>query len=141
MSEHKDSAASKKVTEFTIDRSKWCRGQGSTISKLLNAETGKMCCLGFYACVIGFKPEEIAGIGSPDVGPPEFIKAWREKESANWLFKSDSSFGVSDERSLACSDLMLDNDSTSYTSEAIREEDIARTFAQNGVIVKFVDKA
>jgi len=122
-----------KVTEFTIDRSKWGRGFWFwTASKLLNSETGKMCCLGFFGLACGLTPEQIKGESAPDRGLEKHRQAWRDREAASWLFNENG-------RSADCSDLMTYNDLLNYKSEAIREDDIARTFAKNGVTVTFID--
>lgn len=54
----------KKATEFTVERSKWLRGEGHQESALLRESDGKMCCMGFYALACGAKSEEIVNCGA-----------------------------------------------------------------------------
>lgn len=43
----------------TIDRTKWCRGQGSDYSRLLIEYSKKMCCIGFVAKASGVREDEM----------------------------------------------------------------------------------
>lgn len=56
---------------LTIDRSKWIRGKGSSLSRLYIPITGQMCCLGFWALDNGFTLEQISGQAVPDMVDPE----------------------------------------------------------------------
>ena len=136
-----ESKQQQKVTEFTIDRSKWLRGQGSEKSRLLRPSDGKMCCLGFYALACGLKPEEIEERDTPkNAGAP-----YQNCKQAAWLFHHclDPLSKVSKvtECSGDCYDLMSANDdkaNENFTEEE-REKAIVSTFAANGVTVKFID--
>lgn len=62
--------------KFTIDRTRWLRGEGSDVSKLLRPSDGKMCCVGFFCLAQGLsedtindKPTYYAVIGSIENDP------------------------------------------------------------------------
>jgi hypothetical protein len=61
--------------EFTVDRTRWLRGEGSERSSLFRPEDGKMCCLGFACLAAGHTEEDIADVSSPNgiaMKPPAF---------------------------------------------------------------------
>lgn len=108
--------------KFTIERSKWLRGQGSTVSALL-CDNGKMCCLGFYALSHGSTSESILNVKSPE---QSLSKDWAEK-----LVRGDFNNSV-------CELLMTTNDRIDV-DDAAREASLTELFASIGVEVEFVD--
>lgn len=134
----------KEIKSFTIDRSKWYRGNHADCSKLLithddicqekgcqepshkNAETmGKMCCLGIYLLACGVPKKLLANVGSPDYIPRNF----EDGAVPEWL--------VADENpTILCDHLMTTNDSIDL-SEDVREASIKEDFATVGIKVRF----
>jgi hypothetical protein len=54
---------SKKRFKFTVERSKWLRGNPQT-SVLLDGDTGKMCCVGFLSRACGLEKRTISEQGT-----------------------------------------------------------------------------
>lgn len=115
------------VKEFTIDRSKWLRGEGSADSFLVRASDGKMCCLGFYGKACGILKKEMRGMQEPDEVGQKF------EDAAPWLFD-----GVSGPSGV-CATLMRENDTVGGVGRD-RERKVKELFAEHGVKVKFVGK-
>lgn len=116
--------------ELIIKRSKWLRGEGGENSFLLRESDGKMCCLGFYGKVIGISAYRLKGYRSPTDNKASYLEF---KKRAPWLLHDRLHLT----QSTACISLILNNDSK--VLDANREELIALIFAENNVIVKFVD--
>ena len=60
--------------DLVIQRSKWLCGDYEN-SMLYRPKDGKMCCLGFLACTVGYSIESIDGHGTPaevDIGEDYF---------------------------------------------------------------------
>lgn len=108
---------------FTVDRSKWFRGQGWAKSQLLR-EDGTMCCLGFYAKACGARDWQIVGVG----GPSRAHGFWPD-----WMF--NGSLRVPD-----VMEMMSVNDER-MASDSERELALTQLFAAHGVDVTFVDGA
>jgi hypothetical protein len=121
--------------KFTIDRSKWLRGEGQENSYLLRERDGKMCCLGMFGLACGLETEQIKEIAAPCLVPTDGGPAasfWVKKNAAaSFLFDEE------DENSRACGELMSINDALEIDREA-REEKIVEIFAKNGITVEFV---
>jgi len=109
----------KDVSEFTVDRNTWDRGRGTSF--LLNPNTEKMCCLGFYARACRLKNKEIEFHGSP----------WM-------LYKKWKTFLINDDwdNSKVCKKLMKVNDDECMSADR-REKQLKKIFKANGVKVKF----
>jgi hypothetical protein len=116
------------VKSFTVDRSKWIRGQGNEKSYLL-LEDGSMCCLGFYGEACGVdrhrlldrtSPSNILTIGSP---PWDTILIHVHPQG-----RVDTA---------PCIDLMTINDDTSI-SDDVRELRLTEIFKQIGIEVVFI---
>lgn len=120
---------------FTIDRSKWLRGEGDGDSALLRPRDGKMCCLGFYLESCGLTPAQLEGRDAPS----EVVNA---PESAEWLYDSAGALRLQHKRvqSDVCMQLMDINDSESEDAED-REAFITKAFAEQGIKVTFVNGA
>ena len=115
------------VTEFTIDRNTWLRGEGSVGSYLKRECDGKQCCLGFYALACGYSEGAILnGHTIEDLGP--------FAEQTVWLCAQP----VEDENLDIADGLMSVNDeiNSDYT---YREEFITKTFAKQGIAVTFIN--
>lgn len=112
-----------KCDEFTIDRAWWLRGTGHGI--LLQPFTGKMCCLGFYSLACGVKPDDIAGLGTPqELSHESTIRGILEEDEGS----------VRDTKT--CDDLVTANDITGL-DDGRREATITELFAKIGVQVNF----
>lgn len=116
--------------KFTIDRTKWIRGEGYNESYLLRLSDSKMCCLGFFSLACGLTPEEIYG----KRGISLVMKEFREKYP-EWVFPvRNNQFVVS----IDAGALEATNDSK-YTSEGEREEFIRAAFSKHGIEVEFIN--
>lgn len=116
----------RKVTEFTIKRSKWDTGNGE--ARLLG-ENLKMCCLGFYMKEFGYTDNEILFIGHPSSLPL----------SPSWLQKSAQHLPSVGVKNSNLEDYIVRlNDTPNLTKEE-REEKIAEIFKIYGITVNFVD--
>lgn len=113
--------------KFVISRSKWLRG--SKKNSVLLDNTGKMCCLGFYATSLGVSEADIAGKATPEsaytVEWPEWVRTYA-CSSDRRSFDSDSILEIIDT-----------NDSPDLT-DSQRERRLTRHFARQGIKVRFV---
>jgi hypothetical protein len=121
--------------KFTIDRTKWLRGEGVEKSYLLRECDGKMCCLGQFAIFCGLDPERITNVDSPDMVPVSHDESaavvWEtHNRAAGFLFRDNY------DTSSVCSDLMEANDEIS-TDDLDREREIIKLFAKGGIEVEF----
>ena len=110
--------------KFTVDRSKWFRGQGERNSRLLT-DSGKMCCLGFYSQACGITDDEMRCISSPG--------SLNRRPSGFECLVTGSKVNTD-----ICIGLMMTNDDVSIGDRA-REERLTRLLAAIGVEVEFVD--
>lgn len=108
------------VKKLVIDRSRWLRGERHQPSKLLRAKDGKMCCLGFFGVACGVPQELLLEYAGP--------------------YSSSKDGGIWPEwcSSGRCGRLYGPNDRKDL-SDAARESEIARIFAEHGVEVVFTD--
>lgn len=127
------------ITEFTIDRKTWYRGQGGERSRLLRQD-GQKCCLGFFGEACGLSKPRIRGqmyLMSPLMkgskkGPLPIIDA----PELQWLFLliAENKLSTNNE----AGELARINDSVA-TSEKNREDYIVKTFANHGITVHFIN--
>lgn len=133
--------------KLVILRDKWLRGN-SQLSKLLDPNNGKMCCLGFYGLACGYTAQEIEDFPHPsDVAGLQFLAHKRSSLWPEWGVQKNTKtvhvdIGEWEERTefTECDDfdkLMLVNDEEDI-SEAEREMKIAEIFGRHGVLVEFV---
>lgn len=115
------------VKEFTVQRSKWLRGN-MNISRLLNNK-GKMCCLGFYSKACGIQNEDIKNISAPEDISNNVSKNWKTR-----LLKFNNRVNTA-----KCFKLMQINDSSSINDEE-RERRLTKQFKILGIKVNFVGK-
>lgn len=98
---------------FTIKRSKWLRGEGFALSRLLRRSDNKMCCLGQIACAVGYSSSEIIECDAP------YNIAWKEMMSKSNSFSHKRSIG----RMMQCND----NPSTSDKEKEARLKKLAKS--------------
>lgn len=110
------------MATYTVKRSEWFRGHGSSESKLLRAD-GKRCCIGFVGAQLGIQDENL--LGTPDVCSIN-SDTWPD-----WMRQCRSS---NDPISVAyyINDLEL-------LPDADRERQLADLFARQGDTLLFVD--
>ena len=131
----------KEMEHLVIDRRFWDRGRsnksGDNIPPTCLIGTEGMCCLGYYGILKGISPEQMLGVGDPE------IFAYREGPFKKDFFggvlhyTGDSSFAIT----VVGDDLVTDNDknlSDGFT-EFDREESIANLFLKIGVEVEFIN--
>lgn len=110
--------------EFTVDRSKWLRGEGSTRSYLLRDDQ-KMCCLGFRALACGHTADELLGVKTPNDITNRLAAHWANYLDGKW------SSGLSRAA-------MVTNDDE-WILDKNREATLVKQFAELGDTVTFVD--
>ena len=112
--------------KLIIDRTKWLRGEGASVSYLLREQDQKMCCLGFYSIGCGLKPSEIKNVQAPEF-----------RSEYEWLFEL---FDLRiEDFSQDCYLLMKTNDQDCGIDEEARERIITEVFAKHGVEVEFIN--
>ena len=124
--------------KFTVKRSLWLRGEGSTHhngSFLLRKVDGKMCCLGFLGLACGYTQDQISGITSPaglaangigDAMYPSKLQSYKpgRRLGHGYSPEADELMGINDDVT------MKDHD---------REARLTERFKMIGVEVEFVD--
>ena len=110
---------------LTIQRSKWLRGEGSSVSVLLRSHDGKMCCLGFLALAIGIPQDKIVDIGSPSRTHADYIHMWPSRLLNNKLGDVEQ--------------IIVINDTMSGYDSKRREEELKPLFYKLGVTLTFED--
>lgn len=122
--------------KLVIDRKFWQNGsinEGETL--LLNSDTGRMCCLGFYGIACGISRAEIADTPSP--ASLARRKGWTRPDEAPEAFRFLVEWSRLEDAGEADS-LMRFNDAA-FRNEKERESKIAEIFARNGVEVEFIN--
>lgn len=127
--------------KLVIDRRIWLRGEPEVVggkwedaSQLHRAKDEKMCCVGIYLHACGMSIEALSGHGEAesvltnDVSNEFYDEEKTFIEEACWLIA---------DRSDPASKLYATNDDSTLP-EDVREQIIAKTFAQYGVDVEFV---
>ena len=135
----------KKMEHLVIDRRFWDRGRsnkaGDDIPPTCLIGPEGMCCLGFYGILKGIKPEQMLGIGDPEMFANDenyFNNPFKEDFFGGILHRLD---GVSFAITVVGADLVNDNyrnPSNGFT-EIDREESIANLFLKIGVEVEFIN--
>jgi hypothetical protein len=126
-----------KVTEFTVKRSEWLRGEGPSPSFLLRNRDKKMCCLGFFCLAAGCSLNDLA-----NTQVPSELEGECKANIAEQLLLQGLDLHLP-----VVNDLMTANDRSTEIhgldidihSEEEREQVIAKLFAQMEVKVNFVD--
>lgn len=127
--------------KLVIDRSKWLTGYvlansaeiGS--STLLDEPSGMMCCLGFAARKVGFKPQEIVNVAMPDSINNDRIETMSQR--AFDFCSYDNKYPEGDVPGF--NDIAELNDDSSLTNRQ-REKAIASSLAKHGFNVTFIGK-
>jgi hypothetical protein len=129
------------MKKFTIDRTRWYRGQGPDESALRRKQDGCMCCLGLYLEACGVDPE-----GLTEKKYPSGVTALIPEE-AQWLLakgarpakvaalKADDP-GLAD---YSATTLLATTNDDRKLSERVRENEVCALFAANGIEVSFTD--
>lgn len=116
-----DSTPLKTITELTIKRSTWLRGEGNTLSALLRGKDGKMCCLGSFCLAAGLKESDIINVQQPsdvnrrveqllippDIGDVEGYYKCHNKGASNLMNVNDDEGMDEPEREASITELML----------------------------------
>ena len=113
------------INKLVVSRKRWLRGEGSDKSMLLRPLDDKMCCLGFLACQVGAREEDIRDKTEPE---SPFSSGW---EWPSWMFDSSKPLVGLRYR------LMTINDDASLSEEQ-RESILKEEFAKVGVEVEFI---
>lgn len=125
--------------ELIIDRDKWARGEyvnskGAASTRLLDSD-GKMCCLGFYALVCGFKENEIENEGEPGDVPSD---KW--PESCLFSEGGNDDGGLSWSQTFWTREAIAINDNP-VLDEDEREQELKEHFAKVDVELEFTGGA
>jgi hypothetical protein len=118
------------VTELTIPRSTWLRGEGAERSALLRPDDGRMCCLGLYLQACGIPRPVLTGRATA------IALVDRGYKVPYWLYQGtpgENAFM----NSRAAAALMGINDWSKGTEEH-REAEVKRMFKEQGITVTFV---
>lgn len=118
--------------ELVIDRNQWDRG--SSESKLLRADNGKMCCLGFCAIALGYTKGQILQLGSPaqlNIPAPSLTYKMINAKLVECIPSGHTNTD-------ACEHLMVLNDAWDMNEEH-REKALINEFKQIGIEVKFIN--
>ncbi len=111
---------------FTVDRSRWLRGETARNSFLQRESDGKRCCLGFLALAAGVPEDAIIGKGGPCT-----LDLPQHKDQVADLFRTP-------ERYDSLGELMTVNDREDI-SDTQREAELTTLFQSAEIEVTFVD--
>ena len=111
------------MATYTVKRSEWFRGQGSSESRLLREDDNKRCCIGFVGAQLGIPDEnllDISDVFSIDSDTwPDWMRQYRSSNDP-----INIAYGINDQ------ELLPDTD---------RERRLADLFAEHGDTLLFVD--
>lgn len=111
--------------KFTIQRSRWYRGDGGMDSKLVRGD-GTMCCLGFLGEACGLPTEVMRDLSTPDAMSKEYRVLWPS--------------GILDTHgidTLTTHKLVTANDARGMP-DGVREEELTALFKTIHIDVEFV---
>jgi hypothetical protein len=117
---------STKGKTFTVQRSKWLRGEGEDASMLLRND-GKMCCLGQVCQQLGFSNEQMLTQENPS-----HLKSQIEGLTEACTYRE----GVTD--SYHCREMMQVNDDT-LSEDKDREQALCDLATEAGFSLQFID--
>ena len=120
-----------KLTEFTVDRATWLRGEGAAKSRLVRRQDDKQCCLGFLCRAAGLPKKALLSQAAPEDLAPEL----KERLPA-FLFEKLEKSPSALRNSGAAANMMRVNDSGELTEEE-RELKLTRLFERQGIKVTF----
>ena len=128
--------------KFTVKRSRWLRG-GLPDESALRVKGGKMCCVGFYALELGYKPKDILDVSILANLPGESEKF--PKKSRHPKRVMDSIYECNDSEIIGRlskeeeEEVYDGNGTAKKLMDERREEKLTKLFQKIGVTVKFVD--
>lgn len=124
------------VKSFTIDRSRWLRGDINTST--LRNDNNCRCCLGFYLGACGVDDEHLTDVPFP--ADASLLAGGLPKE-ASWLVTNQGRDTLTDASTVDSRLCKAITDANDYAtnSPSAREAEIARLFAEQGIEVTFVD--
>lgn len=108
------------MIKVVVDRKKWLRGKGDLNSALL-LKNGKMCCIGFLARVLNYKPKGIRGICILEDTAP--VLAEQQKFIDENMDALSDAYGINDDMDI---------------TDTVREKELRRIGKEMGV--RFVFK-
>lgn len=121
-----------KVIAFDIKRGFWGNGKNRQGGYLLS-NSGAMCCLGFYSLACGLKSDDILDACMPE----DVTRSNRQLKEMAWLNEiANKKTKFNFANTLA---RVNDEQSGKYKTEKAKEKRITKLFADNGIIVTFVD--
>lgn len=123
------------VEEFVINRDDWARGRQS----LLLGVDGKMCCLGFFSLACGLVEDDIRELDGPADAADSMKIAEILNNEAPWLLNTYEWEDDSMVENGQDTQYLMEINDDSATDDECKEEEIVRTFAENGVKVTFVE--
>ena len=131
----------KKMENLVIDRDFWDRGRsnkaGDDIPPTCLIGPEGMCCLGFYGILKGISPEQMLGVGDPEMLNHEndLNNPFKEDFFGGVLhFKDDGSFAIT-----VVGDSLVNDNDNKHLAEFSREQSIANLFLKIGVEVEFIN--
>ncbi len=124
----------KKVTTFTIQRSRWARGKPKSTSPadinfLYRDNDQKMCCLGFYGEACGLSTDSMLGVAYPSN-----CKVIDMYEAAGGAWLNDT-----EGRNCTLQETIARLNDSDDRTDAQREAAISAIFAEQGITVTFED--
>lgn len=115
--------------KYIIDRTRWLRGEGGMVSRLLRYKDGKMCCLGQIATQCGIPTHLIESACTPSESTQLRLSPWPA-----WML--DPELGRSE--TTDCRKAMDVNDDKE-TTDAVKEDALAAIFAKHGDELEFIN--
>lgn len=132
------------IKSFTVQRGKWDRGKGD--GKLLDPQTKKMCCLGFFCLAAGLKRKQIRDFNaSSDIELfPVYSKNYQDHAKRLHKLLPQLVTKQSMDRKLTLK-IMEENDrecdkNGKRVSDEKREKKLTKLFEKMGVEVTFTGK-
>jgi hypothetical protein len=133
------------IKELTINRKKWYRGWGSENSCLLNPQSGKMCCLGFYALQSGLSKKDIKNMPTPGAvrkllrGDEVYLNDGNTiSQPAKPIQWNTKLMQRNRDLHTRTGDNLIDVNDNDSISDEEREKKITSLFKRIGVAVKFI---
>ncbi len=115
--------------KFTIDRSKWIRGEGWHNTCLYRPKDDKLCCLGFFSLACGLTKEDIANKKAPrDIEDKLHLYP-------DWALEVD----LYDQGTFLNYIIDVNDELSKYISEEDREKELTNLFSNLGIEVEFID--
>lgn len=115
------------MKKLTIELATWDRGNKAT--SLLNHQTGKKCCLGFFCLQAGMAEHMIVGYARPE----RAMGIWKDTIAAGKIFKNLELMRQEDFVSWA---IFINDNST--ISDQERQIQLKKFFAAQGVEVEYI---